>query len=122
MEEKKYLKITEDNDWEGEQWIHYVLVDGNEDVISRIVELVKKYGPDNGMKCAKERKLASEVDMKCAKRSSHKYMNTWGKNDRRLSLEMFANVVDDQTFSDIFYKGKIRDIGENENEESELLL
>lgn len=111
---RMYLKITEENDWEGEQWIHYVLVNGNEEVIERIRKLVKKYGGEV-FKCAKNLKTEEEVMMKCARKAGG-YMRKWGRNDRTLEMKLFKGIKDDQAFYDVFYKGGIRYVGAEEQE------
>lgn len=111
--ENKYLKLKEECDWEGETWIHFVLVNGNEDVIERIVKLVKRYGRTQGIVAIKGHKPASLVNAKCeSDDDTCGYMSRYGKNDNKLSLDMFAHIKDQESFDDQFYKGRPRDWGD----------
>ena len=114
--EKTYLKIKEECDWEGETWIHFVRVTGNEPVIERIVKLIKRYGRDLGIVAIKGHKTEEYVRQKCLNEDDDcGYMAKYGMNDRILDISLFDGINRDN-FDSRFYKGRAREWGETEKE------
>jgi hypothetical protein len=48
MAELMFVRLRETNDWEGESWDWWLQVDGNEDAIAKLREILEVWAPDWG--------------------------------------------------------------------------
>jgi hypothetical protein len=97
--EKTYVRFTEENDWEGETWHFYLRVQGNEEALQRLAELVndsEEYTLDLG-KHFSEAEVTTLVD----NADGGGYMADHNRADGRL-----GDLPDDP---DRLYKGQIVD-------------
>lgn len=103
----KFVKFTETNDHEGEEWIFFLQVDGNEAELAKMEDMIESWedesGYDSGYQLGSDDEIPeSEVDI-CVKHSPSGYMDTFNK-----VVGVFTNPVEDD-LDDLFYKGGIRD-------------
>lgn len=99
----QFVKFTENNEWEGEEWHFWIPLDGNEDALARLQKALDgsdEYSLD--LTPVPE----GEVDV-LIKHTDQGYMDYHNKltGTLRLSEDDFANLHGDD--GDIFYKGRI---------------
>lgn len=103
-----YVRFTENNDWEGEEWSFYIPVEGNEDAIKFLDE---KFCGDT-YTITKERLTEKEVDT-LERFGGEGYMKNHNKLVGILDYKKLEKVVDtDKELggeSDPLYKGGIKD-------------
>lgn len=102
-----FVKFTETNDHEGEEWIFFLQVDGNGEELAKLEEMIESWEDESG--CDADYQLGSddeipesEVDA-CVKHSTSGYMRAFNK-----VVGVFTNPVEDD-LDDLFYKGGIQD-------------
>lgn len=57
-----YVRLTEENEWEGETWHHYLPVTGNEQALNTLRELIRNAFDDFGFTLGEETYTKVEVD------------------------------------------------------------
>jgi len=57
-----YVRLTEENEWEGETWHHYLPVAGNEQALDALRELIHNAFDDMGFTLSEETYTRVEVD------------------------------------------------------------
>jgi hypothetical protein len=106
--ERQYLKLTENNEWEGETWHFFVPVQGNEEATKLLKQLVMSYG---GEEFELDDKLYSESEVDTLVRNTDSgYMDHYNKLSGTIKLGALRGIKADEDFTEKFYKGGIRDI------------
>lgn len=106
--ERQYLKLTENNDWEGETWHFFVPVEGNEEALKLLREKVASFG---GEEFEVDQRLypESEVDL-LVKNAEVGYLREYYKLEGKVLTQKLREIIADEDFTEKFYKGGIRDL------------
>lgn len=97
-----YLRFTEINDWEGEEWNFYLPIEGNESALEHLRTLIEG-NPDTYE--IDDYPYPGAVVDHITKRSRSGYMNYENRVEGFLQL---PDSIDDWVDNDPFYKGGIR--------------
>jgi hypothetical protein len=99
MPERLFVRLTEDNDWEGEEWHFYIPIENNGDALRDLQAAVED---SMAFSLSDEDYLESEIDI-LVNHSDSGYMSFHNKLDGVLNLD----GVDMKNLDDAFYKGQI---------------
>ena len=102
--EKQFVRFRENNDWKGETWDFYIPIEGNEEAIEELVELIEKY-PNYTLYPVPFSE--NEVDILVKNENELSYMPRHNKLSGKLDFFDYS----DKSLSkeeDPFYKGGIR--------------
>jgi hypothetical protein len=106
---RRFVKLTEDNDWEGETWHFWLQLDGNQAELDKLaVWLEEKQGEDDegGFSLNMDRtRYEDEVDL-LVEEADYGYMKT---HNKVVGIANFGDLslVDDP--ASILYKGRVED-------------
>lgn len=117
MPTKTYLPFIEENDNEGETWVHYIPVPGNEDAVKKFRALIEELGFDGQYTFGREMATEQEVDavIKFGNTAAG-YMPTHNKLDGELDIKRLQKDLDED--DDPLYKGGIADYMNHGNKET----
>ena len=87
MEHKKFIKLTERNDWEGETWNFYIPIRGNEEAIAFLKEAL-----DPNYSIGENEFTEHEVDILCNSNDNWGYMPKHNKYDFVIDFNKLKNA------------------------------
>jgi hypothetical protein len=108
----EFVLLTEDNDWEGEQWSFFLQLDGNEDAIQRLAEDIKRADFETQWEfpfsLLTTPVTEAEVDtvIRFAAEGTDGYMPQWNKVTGTMTWSEHLDAAD---LGETLYKGGIRD-------------
>ena len=100
---KKYIKFTENNDWEGESWNFYLELDGNEKEIKKLQELLTDYEINDF--ALRNEFDESDVDI-LVKHTDSSYLHYENKIEGKFNIEKLEEEIK-KNKDNALYKGKI---------------
>lgn len=105
----EYVKFTERNDHEGETWVFWLRLEGNEAQLERLAELVELYGPedeDSGFELSLETRLDAHDVGVLVTHGGGGYMPYHTKVDGRLVVP--EESIEGEALTHVLYKGGIK--------------
>lgn len=102
----RFVPFTEENDWEGETWTFWLQLDGNEEELVRLYELLS--GQDTYTLDMNDVEDEASVDRICA-RAQCGYNYSDNKVVGRFLCPEVNNKEPVHALEDLFYKGGIKD-------------
>lgn len=103
----RFVRFVEENEWEGETWTFWLQLDGNEDELVRLHELLSDqdvYTLDMNDVEAEE-----SVDRICSRAQCGYYYSDSKVTGRFLCPELPSALTPNGGLDDLFYKGRIED-------------
>ena len=107
----KYVKLTENNDWEGEEWNFFIPLDVNKEGLKLISDKLNENPQKSDCSITLHEEVFDEEEVDgLVKMSKCGYMHEYNKMTGSIKSERFYDLYIDD-FLDLIYKGQLKNIG-----------